>query len=124
MQQADLKSAAARALARLRATRDATGAGQTTQALATTGATNGPNLFHGEVRKRPIIEYRFAADPPDRWHTMLGRPGDSLEEASTSCKRQFGDVVETRPRVELPAGFPFRRKSDAEGEWKSPPGSV
>jgi hypothetical protein len=71
------------------------------------------------TERRPIVEYRYADD--DIWHVMLGRPGESFEEAAAAAHRQFGAVL-TREREALPAGFPFKRHGD-EGEWKDEHGN-
>jgi hypothetical protein len=63
------------------------------------------------MRKRPIVEYRFADS--DEWHTMLGRADETVEDAAAACHRQFGAVL-TRERETLPAGFPFKRYGDDE----------
>ena len=69
--------------------------------------------------RRPIVEYCFADD--DAWHVMLGRDGETFEEAVAACHRQFGAVL-TRERDTLPAGVPFKRHGD-EGEWKDEHGN-
>lgn len=116
MQQDDLKQAAARTLERLRATSAATSSGQKPENRATNDATNAPDLLHAEMAKRPFVEYRFADDPEDLWHVMLGRAGETFEEAAAACHRQFGAVL-TRERETLPDGCPFKRHGD-DGEWK------
>jgi hypothetical protein len=67
------------------------------------------------------VEYRFADEPEDTWHMMLGIEGGSLEDAIAACHRRFG-AVSARERDSLPAGFPFKRHGD-EGEWKAQGGT-
>ena len=69
------------------------------------------------IIRRPIVEYRFADDPPELWHTLLGLAGESFAEAEAALRRQFPDVAGVRERDELPANFPFRRHGD-DGEYK------
>src|SRR5688572_2791329 len=69
--------------------------------------------------RRPIVEYKFADDHV--WHVMLGRDGETFEEAAAACHRQFG-AVDTRERDSLPPGFPFKRHGD-DGEWKAQNGA-